>query len=47
MLYYHLGLFLPAVLEIRAAKGLGNGYSFGDDFYPIWLTSREALGLAS
>jgi len=32
------------VLEIRAAKGLGNGYSFGDDFYPIWLTSREALG---
>jgi Glycosyltransferase family 87 len=41
MLHYHLGYFLPRVLEIRAAKGLGNGYSFGDDFYPIWLTARE------
>jgi hypothetical protein len=40
MVYYHLGLFIPRVLEQRAAKGLGNGYAFGDDFYPIWLTSR-------
>ncbi len=43
MIYYHLGLFVPKVLEVRAIKGLGNGYSFGNDFYPIWLTSREAL----
>lgn len=42
MLYYHLGLFIPRVLEVRAARGLGNGYSFGDDFYPIWLTTRLA-----
>jgi glycosyl transferase family 87 len=42
MTYYHLGLFLPCMMERRAAQGLGGGYSFGNDFYPIWLTSREA-----
>lgn len=42
MLYYHLGLFMPNVLQARAAKGLGNGYAFGDDFYPIWLTTRQS-----
>lgn len=40
MAYYHLGLFIPRMLQARAANGGGNGYSFGDDFYPIWLTSR-------
>jgi Glycosyltransferase family 87 len=43
MTYYHLGLFLPHAVERGVAKGLGGGYSFGNDFYPIWLTSREAL----
>jgi len=43
MLYYHLFLFMPRALEVRSAKGLGGGYSFGNDFYPVWLTSREAL----
>lgn len=43
MAYYHLGVFIPHALERRAAEGVGAGYSFGDDFYPIWLTSREAL----
>jgi hypothetical protein len=41
MLYYHLGLFLPRTLEHRASMGLGNGYAFGNDFYPVWLTTRE------
>jgi|SRR5579863_1260977 len=41
MLYYHVGLFLPRMLAARAASGLGNGYSFGDDVYPVWLTTRE------
>src|SRR5579863_4633508 len=41
MLYYHLHLFIPNVLELRASKGLGNGYAFGDDFYPVWLTARQ------
>lgn len=44
MTYYHFGIFVPHALERRAAKGLGGGYSFGNDFYPIWLTAREALG---
>ena len=41
MLYYHLGLLLPRAMEVSAAHGLGNGYAFGDDFYPIWLTTRQ------
>jgi len=43
MVYYHLGLFIPRLLEARTSIGLGNGYSYGDDFYPIWLTARESL----
>jgi hypothetical protein len=43
MVYYHLGLFVPQVLKVRAAEGFGQGYSFGADFYPIWLTAREGL----
>jgi hypothetical protein len=42
MTYYHLGLFIPKLLEARASIGLGKGYSYGDDFYPIWLTARES-----
>lgn len=41
MTYYHQGLFMPRVVAVRMAAGLGKGYSFGNDFYPIWLTSRE------
>ena len=41
MLDYHLGYFIPRMLAVRAASGGGNGYSFGDDFYPVWLTTRE------
>ena len=43
MLYYHLGLFVPRAMEVRAAQGFGGGHSFGADFYPIWLTSRRGL----
>src|SRR5580658_10748524 len=43
MIYYHLALFVPQAREVRAEQGFGNGYSFGADFYPIWLTSREGL----
>jgi hypothetical protein len=43
MAFYHLGIFIPHAIARHAAEGLGGGYSFGDDFYPIWLTSREAL----
>jgi hypothetical protein len=41
MLYYHLHLFIPNVLQARLAKGVGNGYAFGGDFYPIWLVARK------
>jgi hypothetical protein len=43
MVYYHLGVFVPQVLNVRTAEGFGKGYSFGADFYPIWLTAREGL----
>ena len=43
MLYYHQALFMPRVLAVRAQIGLGNGYSFGNDFYQVWLASREWL----
>lgn len=43
MLYYHQGLFMPRVVAVRTAEGLGQGYSFGNDFYQVWLTSRELL----
>jgi hypothetical protein len=39
--YYHLEIFLPHARAMHAAQGLGSGYFFGNDFYPIWLTSRE------
>jgi len=41
VLYYHFGLFMPRVRGINAAKHLAGPYSFGNDFYPIWLTARE------
>lgn len=43
MTYYHLGVFLPRSTERAVERGLAGGYSFGNDFYPIWLTSHEAL----
>ena len=43
MVYYHLVLFVPRVSQVRTSEGFGNGYSFGADFYPIWLTAREGL----
>jgi hypothetical protein len=43
MLYYHQGLFMPRVVAVRTAEGLENGYSFGNDFYQVWLTSRQWL----
>jgi hypothetical protein len=43
MLYYDLGLLMPRSFQISATNRLGSGYSFGCDFYPVWLTSREWL----
>ena len=43
MVYYYVGLFLPYAQQLRIAKNLDGGYSFGNDFYPIWLTTRHSL----
>lgn len=43
MLYYHQGLFMPHARQSRAERNLSRGYSFGNDFYQIWLTARECL----
>lgn len=43
MLYYHQCLFMPRVLAVRATAGLGHGYTFGNDFYQVWLASGEWL----
>jgi len=40
MVYYHQGLFIPKSNAMLATRGLANGYSFGNDFYQVWLTSR-------
>jgi hypothetical protein len=42
MAYFHLALFVPRAIEVRGMQGLSNGYSFGADFYPLWLTARES-----
>jgi hypothetical protein len=44
MVYYHLVLFRPQVRKVAAAKHLAGEYAFGDDFYPIWVTSRRRAG---
>ena len=43
MLYYYQGLFIPFARHVQAVRNLAGGYSFGDDFYQIWLTSRTGL----
>ena len=43
MIWYHQKLFIPRALAIRHSQGLGNGYSFGNDFYQVWLSSRALL----
>jgi hypothetical protein len=43
MAYYHLFLLRPSILAHEASLGLGNGFYFGADLYPLWLTSRQVL----
>jgi hypothetical protein len=43
LVYYHLGCFMPRVLEVAKARNLAGGYAFGNDFYPVWITAREWL----
>jgi len=43
MLYYHQRLLVPRALEAGLAKHLRGVYAFGNDFYPVWLTSKQCL----
>ena len=40
MTFYHLRIFIPHAQQNRASAGMAGGYSFGNDFYPVWLTAR-------
>jgi hypothetical protein len=42
MVHYYLGVFIPRMLEAQAERGL-EGYSWGNDFHPVWFTAREAI----
>ena len=41
--YYFFGLFLPAAQEGAVSRQLAGGYEYGNDFYQIWLTTKELL----
>jgi hypothetical protein len=41
MLYYEFGLLLPRARQSRISATAANGYFFGNDLYPIWLTARQ------
>jgi len=41
--YYYFGLLLPQARSQAVANQVAGGYSYGGDFYPIWLTGRELL----
>lgn len=43
MTYYYFALLLPNAHASRAARDLGKGYTYGCDFYCVWLTSHELL----
>jgi hypothetical protein len=41
MVYYHFRLFIPRAAAVQKAEGLAGGYSFGNDLYQIWITTRS------
>jgi hypothetical protein len=41
--FYYFGLFLPHSQAVRKESAAADGYFWGDDFYPIWLTAHECL----
>ncbi len=41
MIYYEFSLFVPRLQSAHAAKHLAGKIVFADDFYPVWLTTRE------
>lgn len=39
--YYYSRLLLPRARLQRVSNAMAEGYAYGGDFYPIWLTGRE------
>jgi len=42
-LFYHQALFVPRAEAARSSRGVAGAYSFGNDFYQVWLSCRELL----
>src|SRR5690349_20249095 len=42
MAYYYFAILLPSTRATDAHPTIGR-YSFGNDFYQVWFTSRECL----
>ena len=40
---FFFGLWIPASHQVMERAGLAGGYGYGNDFYQVWLTSREFL----
>jgi hypothetical protein len=43
MVGFFVGLWIPASRRVMMREGLAGGYGYGNDFYQVWLTSREML----
>jgi len=43
MFGFFFGLWLPASRRVMIREGLAGGFGYGNDFYQIWITSRELL----
>jgi hypothetical protein len=41
--YYFFGMLLPASHVGTVTRNLAGGYEYGNDFYQVWITSRELL----
>lgn len=41
--YYYFGLLLPHIERLDRANNIATHDSYGEDFYPIWLTGRALL----
>lgn len=43
MFGFFFGLWIPSSHRVMVREGLAGGFGYGNDFYQIWLTSRELM----
>src|SRR5215469_8708833 len=41
--YYFFAVLIPRTRELQASHNQAGGYSYGNDFYQIWITTQELL----